>query len=169
MKYIILFVSYDYVILFSLFSHYFQLFPHVLESHRLLSFGGDGLHPVGVPDDNVGIGAHCNPALAWIKVEDFSSVGRSDCHKLVFVHLPHGLKERILNLESVFNAPTHTHRRYINPHHSFVPDESHPLFNPVGPLWDQSEVIFTNRFLGSVVSTVSTTHNLEVPTVQTYI
>lgn len=59
--------------------------------------------------------------------------------------------------------------RYINTHHGFVPDEAHPLFNPIGPLWDQSEVIFTNCFLGSVVSAVSTAHNLEVPTVQRYV
>lgn len=57
----------------------------------------------------------------------------------------------------------------LNAHHSFVPDESHPLLNPGGPLWDQSEVIFADCFLGSVVSTVSTAYNLEVPTVQTYI
>lgn len=47
-----------------------------------------------------------------------------------------------------------------NAHHSFVPDEPHPLLNPIGPLWDQSEVIFTNCFLGCVVSTVSAAHNL---------
>lgn len=147
-------------------SPHFLSFSLLLSSHRLLSSGSDGLHAVGVPDDHIGIGAHGNPAFAWIKVEDFRCIGRSDSNKLVFVHLPHGLTDRILNIKNV--RTSHRYRRYINAHHSFVPDESHPLFNPIGPLWDQGEVIFANCFLGSVVCTVSTAHHLEVPAVQIY-
>lgn len=63
-------------------------------SHRLLEFGTDGLHAVRVPDDNVSIRSHRNPAFTWVQVEDFCSVGWCDCHKLVFIHLPHGLGEQ---------------------------------------------------------------------------
>lgn len=76
---------------------YFLSLSLLLSSHRLLSSRSDGLHAVRVPDDHVGVGAHGNPAFAWIKVEDFRSIGRSDSNKLVFVHLPHGLTDRISN------------------------------------------------------------------------
>lgn len=64
-----------------------------LSSYRLLKFGTDGFDAVWVPDDNVSVRAHCNPTFAWVQVEDFSCISRGDRHKLVFIHLAHGLTE----------------------------------------------------------------------------
>lgn len=78
----------------STFPFFFILSPVCLPTHRVLELGTDGFDAVWVPDDDVCVGAHRYPAFAWIQVEDFSSVGRRDSHKLVLIHLPHGLRDR---------------------------------------------------------------------------
>lgn len=56
-----------------------------------MRLGGDGADGVGVPDDQVGIGAHCDPTLTRVQVQDLGCVGAGDGHKHVLVHLPCGL------------------------------------------------------------------------------
>lgn len=152
--------------------HFFSFLSRLvlLCSHRLLKFGTDGFNAVRVPDDNISVRAHCNPAFAWVQVEDFGSVCRCDCHKLVFIHLPHGLEDRSGCLEwwtkiTLKTGTQGTHIYMVIPHHSFVPDKTHSLFYSIGSFWDHGEVIFTNSFLGSAVCAVSTANHLEVPTV----
>lgn len=70
-----------------------------VSSYRLLILGTDGFDTVWVPDDNVSIGTDGNPTFTRIQVEDFGGVGGCDCHKLVFVHLAHGLTGREIHGE----------------------------------------------------------------------
>ena len=49
------------------------------------------------------------------------------------------------------------------PYHCLVPDDGHPLLDPVDALGDQSEVILAHRLLGSTVGTVAATRDLQVP------
>lgn len=65
----------------------------------------------------------------------------------------------------VFTATQTTRTYFVIAHHSFVPYETHSFLNSVGSLWDQSEVIFPDCFLGGAVRAVSAAHHLQVPTV----
>lgn len=49
-------------------------------------------------------------------------------------------------------------------YHRLVPDDGHPLLDPVDALGDQGEVIFAHRLLGSAVGTVATACDLQVST-----
>lgn len=52
-----------------------------------MSLGRDCLDAVGVPDDQVGVGAHGDASLPRVQVEDFGSVRAGHSHKLVLIHL----------------------------------------------------------------------------------
>lgn len=55
--------------------------------YYVVSLGRDCLDAVRIPDDQVGIGAHGNAALARVQVEDFGGVCAGHSHELVLVHL----------------------------------------------------------------------------------
>lgn len=131
----------------------------------MLVLGCDGFHTVRIPDDDVSIRAHCYPALTWVQVEDFGSVGRCDCHKLVFIHLPNSLRDQKYLLKSKGSKPNTRCTDFLCAHHSLVPDKNHSLLHSIGSLWDEGEVIFAYCLLGSAVRTVSAAYHLEVPTV----
>ena len=52
-----------------------------------MCLGSDGADGVRVPDDQVGVRAHSDPALPGVQVEDLSCVGAGHCHEHVLVHL----------------------------------------------------------------------------------
>lgn len=49
-------------------------------------------------------------------------------------------------------------------HHSFIPDQSHPLLHSVDALWNLSEVVLANGLLGHAEGTVSTASYAKVST-----
>lgn len=55
-------------------------------TYRVVCLGSDGADRVCVPDDQVGIRAHGNPALTRVQVQDFGCVGAGYSHKHVLVH-----------------------------------------------------------------------------------
>lgn len=55
-------------------------------------------------------------------------------------------------------------KKKSSPHHSFIPDESHPLLHSIDTLWDLSEVILANGLLGHAEGTVSTASHTQVST-----
>lgn len=50
------------------------------------------------------------------------------------------------------------------PHHSFVPNESHPLLHSIDTFWDLGEVILANGLLGHAEGAVSATSHTQVST-----
>lgn len=48
------------------------------------------------------------------------------------------------------------------PYHRLVPDDGHPLLDPVDALRDQGEVVLAHRLLGSAVGTVAAARDLQV-------
>lgn len=58
-----------------------------------MRLGGDGADSVRVPDDQVGVGAHGNPAFTGVQVQDLGGVGARHGNKHVLVHLAGGLSE----------------------------------------------------------------------------
>ena len=70
----------------------------VNRAYAIVGLGRDGLHAVGVPDDQVSIRPHSNAALPGVQVEDFGGIGAGHSHKLVLIHLPSDLRKT-----------THTH------------------------------------------------------------
>lgn len=58
-------------------------------------------------------------------------------------------------LENVFTAECPTH-------HTFVPDDGHPLLCAVGSLGDEGEVVFPHGSLRGVEGAVGTARHLEV-------
>jgi len=61
-------------------------------TYRVVRLGRDGVHHVRVPDDQVGVGAHGDPALAGVEVQDLGGVGAGHRHKHVLVHFARGLQ-----------------------------------------------------------------------------
>lgn len=57
-------------------------------------------------------------------------------------------------------APIHD----LDPYHSLVPDDRHPLFHTIGALGDGCEVVLPNRLLGSAEGAVGTPGELQVST-----
>lgn len=57
-------------------------------------------------------------------------------------------------------APIHD----LDPYHSLVPDDRHPLFHTIGALRDGCEVVLPNRLLGSAEGAVGTPRELQVST-----
>lgn len=49
-------------------------------------------------------------------------------------------------------------------YHSSVPHHRHPLFDPIGSLWDQSEVVFTDGFLSCGEAGLSAGSYLQIAT-----
>lgn len=49
-------------------------------------------------------------------------------------------------------------------HHSFIPDEGHPLLHSIDTFWDLSEVILANSLLGHTEGTVSAASHTQVST-----
>lgn len=49
-------------------------------------------------------------------------------------------------------------------YHSSVPHHRHPLFNPIGSLWNQSEVVFPDSFLRCGEASLSAGGHLEIST-----
>lgn len=67
----------------------------------------DGADGVRVPDDEVGVGAHGDPTLTGVQVQDLGRVGAGDRHEHVLVHLAcslEGKKMRLIACHSK-NAP----------------------------------------------------------------
>lgn len=52
-----------------------------------MSLGRDCLDTVRIPDNQISVGAHCDTALPWVQVEDFSCVCAGHSNKLVLIHL----------------------------------------------------------------------------------
>lgn len=50
----------------------------------------------------------------------------------------------------------------LDPYHSLVPDDRHPLFHTIGALGDGCEVVLPNGFLGSAEGAVGTPRELQV-------
>lgn len=51
----------------------------------------------------------------------------------------------------------------LDPYHSLVPDDGHPLLHPVGALGNGCEVVLPNGFLGGAEGAVRTPGELQVP------
>lgn len=49
-------------------------------------------------------------------------------------------------------------------YHSSVPYYRHPLFNPIGSFWNQSEVVFPDSFLRCGEASLSAGGHLEIST-----
>lgn len=50
------------------------------------------------------------------------------------------------------------------PHHSFIPDECHPLLHSVDTFWDLSEVVFADGLLGHAEGAVCAASHAQVTT-----
>lgn len=50
----------------------------------------------------------------------------------------------------------------LSTHHGSVPHHRHPLFNPIGSFWDQSEVVLPDGLLRCGEASVSAGGHLEV-------
>lgn len=59
-----------------------------------MCLGRDGADGVCVPDDQVGVGAHGDPALTRVQVQDLGCVGAGDGNKHVLVHLARRLGDK---------------------------------------------------------------------------
>lgn len=63
-------------------------------SHQIVALCWDDLRDIRVPQNQIGVWTHGDATLAWVQVEDLSSVGAGDGHKLIFVHFSSYLRTR---------------------------------------------------------------------------
>ena len=96
----------------------------------------DGAAGLGVPDDDVGVGALGDAALARIDVERLGGVGAGHGHEAARVHLA---------------------RAY-----ALLPHDAHALFDAVDAVGDLGEVVFAEGFLVRVEDAVVGAGELEV-------
>lgn len=69
-------------------SPYKRSVKHRETSDQVVALGRDDLHHIWVPQHEVSIGTYSNAAFSGVQVEDLGCICTSDCHKLVFIHLP---------------------------------------------------------------------------------
>ena len=79
-----------------------RLAPPRRPTYRVVCLGRHGAHRVRVPDDQVCVGAHGDPALARVQVQDLGCVGAGHRHKHVLVHLARGLTQNGDERRTVF-------------------------------------------------------------------
>lgn len=125
---------------------------HRKHPYYVVGLGRDCLDAVRIPDNQISIRAHCNTALPWVQVKDFSCICAGHSHKLVLIHLASHLQRdgrRHISKDgtTMVYKPDPGLTRAPSPaiiqpsprcvtYHSLVPDDGHPLLSPVGPLGD---------------------------------
>lgn len=95
----------------------------------------DGPLPVGVPDDDVGVGADGDDALLGVQVEDPGGVGAGDCDEARRVHEP--------TVDGL------------------LPDDRHPVLDSVHAVRDFRKVVLPQGLLVRVEGAVVTARHLE--------
>lgn len=94
---------------------------NVKVNSRVVSFNGDRVLEIRVPNDNVPVGADVDAPFTRVHVEDLGSVRRSDGHEASGIHFAG--------------------------YHALFPDERHALFDAVHAVRDLGEVALADLLL----------------------
>lgn len=63
-------------------------------SYQVVALGGDDSRGLGVPYDQVRVGAHSHSSFPWVKIEDLGCICTGHSNKLILVHFPRDLRSK---------------------------------------------------------------------------